>query len=291
MGMRIRTNVSSLTAQRHMDGNRQAMNGSLERLSSGHRINKSSDDAAGLAISENLRSEVRSLQVAKRNANDAVSLVQVAEGGMNEMSNILIRLKELGVQAATDTIGDQERSYLNKEYTQLVDEIDRIAGSTEFNGTKIFDADSKEEFVIQVGSNGSDPEANTDTISIRTEGLKLDSESLGLGKESEIGPMDSDGSGPDREAITEKLATIDNALQTIAGERATLGAVQNRLGSAISNLGVSIENQEAAKSRIKDVDFAEETARMTQSRILTQSTLSVLSQANSAPEMALNLLR
>lgn len=290
MGMRIRTNVSSQVAQRHMEKNNNAMQGSLEKLSSGHRINKSSDDAAGLAITESLRGKVRGLNVAKRNANDAVSLVQVAEGSMNEMTNILIRLRELSVQSATDTLGDRERGFLNREYVQLVDEMDRIAKTTEFNGTKIFDVENeKDSYVIQVGTNGTSPEENTDTITISLEGLKFDSEALGLGKEAEIGP--TDGDGPSRDEIAEKLVTIDSALSRVASERATLGAVQNRLGSAISNLGISIESQTAAMSRIKDVDFASETAELTQSRIMTSSSTSVLSQANQMPEMALQLLR
>ncbi len=292
MGMRIRTNVSSLVAQRHMEGNSQTLQSSLEKLSSGYRINRSSDDAAGLAITENLRGQIRGLNVAKRNANDAVSLVQVAEGSMNEMSNILIRMRELTTQSATDTLGDQERSFLNREYTQLVDEMDRIGKSTEFNGRKMFDVEGDlSQYVIQVGTRGTAPEENVDTISIDLAGLKFDSESLGFGKESEIGAMVTGEEGPSREQIAEKLGTIDTALGRIANERATLGSIQNRLGSAISNLGISIESQETARSRIKDVDFATETANLTQAKIMTQSNLSVLTQANQAPEMALQLLR
>ncbi len=292
MGMRIRTNVSSLTAQRHMEKNNQEMSGSLEKLSSGYRINKSADDAAGLAITENLRGQIRGMNVARRNANDAISLVQVAEGSMNEMSNIMIRLRELTVQSASDTLGGQERNFLNREYVTLVDEIDRIANSTEFNGLKIFDPESElSEFTIQVGTKGTNPDENTDTISINLEGLKFNSEALELGKESEIGAKELGDEGPDRATIAEKLTNIDSALGRIASERATLGSVQNRLSSAISNLGISIESQQAARSRIKDVDFAEETATLAQARIMTNSNLSVLTQANAMPEMALQLLR
>ncbi len=292
MGMRIRTNVSSLNAQRQMERNNAEMGQSLERLSSGYRINKSADDAAGLAITENLRGQVRGLNVAKRNANDAVSLVQVAEGSMNEMTNILIRMRELTTQSATDTLGERERTYLNKEYTQLTDELDRIGKSTEFSGIKIFDKENPlSEYVIQVGTRGTAPEENIDTLRINLEGLKFDSESLGLGKESEIGAKEEGDAGPTREDIAMKLGTLDDALTKIAGERATLGAVQNRLGSAISNIGISVENQTTAMSRIKDVDFAEETSKLTQAKIMTQSNTAVLSQANAAPEMALQLLR
>lgn len=292
MGMRIRTNVPSITAQRQMEKNNADMSSSLDKLSSGYRINKSADDAAGLAISENLRGQVRGLNVAKRNANDAISLVQVAEGSMNEMTNILIRMRELTTQSASDTLGDKERGFLNKEYTQLVDEMDRIGKSTEFNGNKIFDPSSdKTEFVIQVGTHGTASEENSDTISINLEGLKFNTETLGFGKESEIGPKEFGDTGPARDDIAAKLTTIDDSLSKIASERATLGAVQNRLGSAINNISVSMESQQAAMSRIKDVDFASETANLTQSRIMTQSNVAVLTQANAAPELALQLLR
>ena len=291
MGMRIRTNVASLVAQRSMEKNNNDLANSLERLSSGYRINKSADDAAGLAISENLRGQVRGLNVAKRNANDAVSLVQVAEGGMNEMTNILIRLRELTTQSASDTLGEQERSFLNKEYTQLVDEMDRIGNASEFNGKKIFDKNNDlTQYIIQVGTRGTAPELNTDTLTISLEGLKFDSETLGFGKGSEIGAQNVGDQGPTRDEIAEKLTTVDTALARISSERATLGAVQSRLGSAISNLGLSLESQQTAMSRIKDVDFASETANLTQAKIMTQSSSAVLLQANAAPEMALQLL-
>lgn len=291
MGMRIRTNVPAITAQRFMSDNKDAMNKNLERLSSGYRINKSSDDAAGLAISEGLRGKIRGLNVAKRNANDAVSMVQVAEGSMNEMTNILIRLRELTVQASTDTLGGRERSFLNREYTQLADELDRIGNSTEFNGIKIFDKEAdRDQFVIQVGTNGTTPDENTDTIAISLAGLKFNTEDLGIGKGDEIGASDG-GDGPDLTEISGKLNVIDSALSKIASERATLGSVQSRLGSALSNLSINVENMETAKSRIKDVDFASETAELTQNRILTSSTTAVLQQANQMPEQALQLLR
>jgi flagellin len=291
MGMRIRTNVPAITAQRFMSDNKDAMSKSLEKLSSGYRINKSADDAAGLAISESLRGKIRGLNVAKRNANDAVSMVQVAEGSMNEMTNILIRLRELTVQASTDTIGERERSFLNREYTQLADEIDRIGNSTEFNGIKIFDKEAdRDQFVIQVGTNGTTPDLNTDTIAISLAGLKFNTSDLGIGKEAEIGSLDG-SAGPSLEDISSKLNVIDEALNKIASERATLGSVQSRLGSALSNLAINVENMETAKSRIKDVDFASETAELTQARILTSSTTAVLQQANAAPEQVLQLLR
>jgi len=292
MGLRINTNVSSLISQRHLDRNNSNLQNNFERLSSGYRINKSADDAAGLAVAERIRGKTRGMNQARRNANDAISMVQIAEGGMGELSNMFIRLRELTVQAASDTIGDVERGYLNREYTQLVDEVDRIVGTTEFNGLKLFKSEDKDKFVIQVGTNGTLPEDNMDTITINLEGLKFSSEDLELGKGAEIGPdnVEAEG-GPSRDEIAGRLTNIDNALTRIASERATLGSIQSRLQSSINNLSISVENQEVARSRIIDTDFAAETATMTQNRILTQSGLSVLTQANQSPEMALSLLR
>ena len=295
MGMRIRTNVASLQAQRNLLENAQKQNDSLERLASGYRINKSADDAAGLAISESLRGKIRSLNVAKRNANDGISLIQIAEGSMNEMSNIVIRLRELTAQAASDTLGGEERSYLNREYTQLVQEVDRIGKTAEFNNIKLFDTGGREQFVIQVGTNGlkdGDTSATSpDTIAINLKGLKFSMSDLNLGTENEIGYKENPSSAPSREEISKKLGTIDDALARFANERATLGAIQSRLNSALNNLGVSSENLSTAKSRIKDVDFAEESTQLTQAKVLLASNTSVLAQANQAPEMALQLLR
>ncbi len=291
MGMRIRTNVSSLTAQRQTSLNNKAQAKSLERLSSGYRINKSADDAAGLAVSEGLRAKVRGLNVARRNANDGVSMVQIAEGAMNEMSNMLIRLRELTVQSASDTIGTKERGYLNREYNQLVDEMDRVINVTEFNGRKLFQSE-EETYVIQVGTNYSAPEENEHTITIDLQGLNFNTQSEGieLGKGAIIGPTEEEDA-PSRDAIAGRISNITNALGRLASERATLGSVQSRLDSTINNLGTSIEGMQAAKSRIRDVDFAAESSRLSQSRVMLASSTSVLSQANAVPEMALQLLR
>ena len=296
MGIRIRTNATSLTAQRHLNNNSQVLNKSIERLSSGYRINKSGDDAAGLAVAENMRAEIRGLGQAKRNANDALSMLQVAEGSMSEMGNILVRMRELSVRAASDTFGDRDRAFLNREYVQLAKEIDRIAATTEFNGNKFFVADEdnpRSNYVIQVGLNHTSPEMNQDTLAIELEGLRLTTKDLGIGTEAEIGPHDleSGDSGPSRDEIAEKLTVLDKSLEKLASERATVGSLQSRLGSTINNLSVSVENLTSSMSRIKDADYAEETATLTRQRILSQSNLSVLSQANQLPEMALNLLR
>jgi flagellin len=282
MGLRIRTNVESLTAQRSMGQNNEGMTSSLERLSSGYRINKSADDAAGFAISENLRAKTRGLNQAKRNANDGVSLVQVAEGSLNEVNSILVRLRELSVQAASDTLGDKEKGFLQKEYTQLVDEVDRISQTTEFNGLSLLsDEAAQSEISIQVGYNGE----KQDTIR-----LKLSDTSEGINSGS-LKIKDTNLAGESREVIAGNLGVIDDALTKVASQRASLGASQSRLTSAINNLSINTESLQAANSRIRDVDFAEETAKLTQSRILSQSSLAVLSQANQRPEMALTLLR
>lgn len=294
MGLRIRTNVASLVAQRRMGQTTDSMKESMAKLSSGYRINKSADDAAGLAISENMRGKIRSMKQATRNANDAISMVQVAEGGMNEVSNILIRLKELATQAASDSIGDTERSFTNKEYVQLVDEIERISKTTEFNGYKVLQGadgnDGVNELSFHVGS-GDGTIANTDTIEINIDDIKIDpAEDLNLGRDAEIGPMEADGDF-ERTTAAEKITNIDNAITNLASKRATLGAKQNRLISTVNNLGIQIENMSAANSRIRDVDFAEETANFTQQRILQQGGASVLTSANQMPEIALSLLR
>lgn len=280
MGLRIRTNVESLTAQRQLSNNQTDLGNSLERLASGSRINKSADDAAGLAISENLRAKTRGLNQAKRNASDGVSMIQVTEGGLNEIANIMIRLRELTVQAASDTLGTTERGFLDREYQQLTQEVDRIAATTEFNGTKLLGGAQK-EMKVQVGYNGSADDTLDLTLRENPDGINV--ESLGL-KESSI-------AGEDREAIANNLTTIDNAISTLASSRASLGAMQSRLSIAISGISTTSENLTAANSRIRDVDFAEETAKSTQARILSQAGLSVLAQANQRPEMALALLR
>lgn len=294
MGMRIKTNVHSLVVQRHLQENSTALAKSMEKLASGYRINSSQDDAAGMAVSEVMRGKIRSLNQAKRNAGDASSMLQTAEGAMNEMGNIMVRMRELTVQAASDTIGERERSYLNREYTQLGEEIDRIANTTEFNGNKFFvpnEKDAPNEYTFQVGADHSTPEMNRDTLSFNLKGLRFTTQDLGIGKGSEIGAMVPGEKGPAVSAIAEKLTTLDNAMGRLSNERASLGALQSRLGSTLNNLSVSVENLDAARSRIKDVDVAEETAELAKNRILVQSNMAVLAQSNQLPEMALALLR
>lgn len=276
MGLRINTNIQALAAQRSLGANREAQEKSLERLSSGYRINRAGDDAAGLAISERIRSNVRSLNQAGRNAQDGISLVQVAEGGTNEISNILVRMRELSIQGASDTIGDLERGFINKEITALKSEIDRIASSTEFNGTKLLNG-SAELLEVQVGLNNN-PGQDRMIIDPKQQNVTL--EALGLGALSTETKQQSQ----------ENLAMVDNALNVVMSNRADLGAMQNRLQSTINNIHIYSENLEAARSRIRDTDMAAETSELTKDNILTQAGISVLAQANANPQQALKLL-
>lgn len=276
MGMRISTNVASITARRSLEGNQKIMDKSMSQLSSGSRITKAADDAAGLSISEGMKSQVRSYQQALRNTNDGVSLLQVAEGGLGEISNIFTRMRELGVQSASDTVGNQEREFINQELGQLKDEVDRIAKSTNFGSQKLLDG-SGSSFDFQVGI-GSD--SNTDVISFDPSKANATTSNLGV-------------SGLDyssKEGAKDALATLDTAQQSINGFRANIGALQNRLTSTTENLGTQIENLSSANSRIRDADIAETTAEYTKSNILLNATTNVLAQANEVPRQALRLL-
>ncbi|NBX16574.1 MAG: flagellin FliC [Proteobacteria bacterium] len=282
MGLRIKTNVESLVAQRGLSNSNNELSNSFEKLSTGLRINRSADDAAGLAISENLRAKVRGLNQAKRNANDGVSLVQVAESGLSEMGNILIRMRELTLQAGSDTVGEREKSYIQKEFDQLSQEIDRIADTTEFNGLQLLRPNDKPDGIkVQVGYNGTESDQLT---------LRFGDSAEGIGAEA-LGVKNTNLVSSDRETVADNLENIDRGLETIASSRAVLGSLQSRLNAAISNISQGTETMAAASSRIRDVDFAEETARLTQNRILSQAGLAVLAQANQRPEMALSLLR
>ncbi len=276
MGLRINTNVSAMNAQRTMGQTRMALDKSLEKLASGSRINHAGDDAAGLAISENLRAQIRGMRQAKRNAQDGVSLIQVSEGGLNEISNIMIRLRELAIQAASDTIGDTERQFTDREYQALKQEIDRIANATQFNGTPLLNGKAG-IFEVQIGTqnnpildrivyNGERSDASLDA-------LKMGGESVATKQGSQL-----------------SLSVIDDALLRVNSIRADLGALQNRLQSTINNLAISDENLSAANSRIRDTDFAEEVSEMTKNNILMQAGISVLGQANNTNSSAIKLL-
>lgn len=276
MGLRINTNVSSLAAQRTLGINSRRLNDNFRKLSSGERVTQASDDAAGLAISENLKAQIRGNRQAKRNAGDAISLIQTAEGGLNEISNIIIRLRELSIQAASDTVGETERGFTDIEFQKLKDEIDRISKSSEFNGTKLLDGTGG-LLEFQIGIHNSplldrlryDGTTNTATLA-----------ALGLNAESVA----------TKEGAQVSLKKLDDALVRINGVRAELGATQNRLSSIINSLAIGDENLSAANSRIRDVDVAAETADLTKNNILVQSGTSVLSQASQFPNIALKLL-
>lgn len=276
MGLRINTNIQSISAQRMLAKTNRNLNSNLRKLSSGERITRAADDAAGLAISEKLKAQIRGLRQAKRNADDGISLIQTAEGGLNEVSNIIIRLRELAIQTASDTIGDTEREFSNIEFQQLKEEVQRIALSSEFNGRKLLDG-SGGLVEIQVGVNN---DAFNDRIRYDSSSISSTLEHLGIGNE-----MVSS-----KEGAQMALGKLDDALVTVNGTRATLGALQNRLTSVVQTLGITEENFSEANSRIRDVDVAAETAKMTRNQILSQAGVSVLAQANQAPNLALKLI-
>lgn len=300
--MRIKTNLDSLRARRRMAENGKSLTEAIERLSSGQRINSSADDAAGLAISENLRSKIKSLSAAKRNASDSMSYLQVAEGGLNEISNLLIRMRELGSQAASDTIGHKGREMLDKEFQQLGQEVGRIINSTEYNSKKVLSAGDSDSLRLYIGSSshgdqGDGAAADTDpnVIELNFEELRDLEDGLKpiFNKELAVKPDDESGGAEDlgpggTEDLFEKL---DGAINAVTSYRASLGAIQSRLTSAITTIDVTGENLAAANSRIRDTDFAEETAKLTHARILQQAGAAVIGQANSKAELALALIR
>ncbi|AFY00108.1 flagellin N-terminal helical domain-containing protein [Bdellovibrio bacteriovorus] len=276
MGLRIGTNVAALNAQKNLYMTNINANRSMARLASGMRINQAADDAAGLAISENLKGQIRGLRQANRNANDGISLVQVAEGSLNEVSNMLIRLRELGVQASSDTIGETERKFLDVEYQQLKSEIQRITESTVFNGYELLNGTGG-MIDIQVGVNN---DAFRDRISFNAGAANASIDALGLTAEN-VGT---------KESAQLSLGTIDSALTSVNAIRANFGALQNRLQSTSNNLLIADENLSAANSRIRDTDVAAETSEMTRNNILLQAGVSVLGQANQSQQLALKLL-
>jgi flagellin len=276
MGLRINTNLSSLAAMRTLASTKNNLDGNLERLSSGSRINRAGDDAAGLAISENLRAQIRGLKQAKRNAQDGVSMIQVTEGGLNEVSNMIVRLRELAIQAASDTIGDKERSFTDREFQALKSEIQRIADSTNFNGNPLLNGTSG-IFEFQVGVHNN---PLTDRIAFNADHSNVTLESLGMVGESVATKMGAQTT----------LGVLDEALMRVNSIRADLGALQNRMQSTINSISISDENLSAANSRIRDADLAQEVSDMTKNNILMQAGISVLGQANQSAQSALKLL-
>lgn len=274
MGLRVNTNVASLNAQRNLSNVNNAISGNFRRLATGLRVATAADDAAGLAISERLKAQVRSAEQNKRNANDGISLVQTAEGALNEVSNILVRLRELSVQASNGTVSNTDRETLDQEFQSLVSEVNRIGQSTEFNNVKLLDGSSS-SVSFQVGFGTT---ASIDTISVSLEAA--------LSTSLAIASLDIGSGG----STTSALTSIDAAINTVSSLRGKLGAIQNRLNSTINNLDTRVENLSAANSRIRDVDVAYETADLTRNSILQQASISILAQANAAPQSALSLL-
>ncbi len=268
MAQTINTNIMSLNAQRNLSRSQSTMAKAIERLSSGLRVNSAHDDAAGLAIAERMNAQVRGMQTAIRNANDAISLAQTAEGGLNEVGNMLQRMRELAVQSANGTNSTTDRTNLNLEFTALDAEIARIAGVTQFNGQKILGADAG-TFTFQVGANA------TETMDITT---------------TAITAVGSTIDGADATNATAALTAIDTMIDTVTSARATYGAAQSRFTSAVHNLQIGVEAQAAARGRIMDADFAVETANLTRTQILQQAGTAMVSQANQAPQNVLNLL-
>jgi len=260
-----------------LSSTRLKMNKSLEKLSSGQRINRAGDDAAGLAISENLKAQIKGLGQAGRNAEDGVSLVQIAEGALGEVSNILIRLRELSVQAASDTIGGTERKFLNVEFEQLTSEVDRIANSTEFNRVPLLNGTGA-VFDIQIGTR-NDPISDRLTFDASSADVNVAALGLNLASVS------------DKISAQNSLSSIDQAIISVSGIRADFGALQNRLQSTVNNIQTSIENLSSANSRVRDTDIAAETAELTKQNILMQAGTSVLSQANASTNQALSLIQ
>jgi flagellin len=276
MGFRINTNVSSISAQRSLQVNGRESEGNLAKLSSGTRITKAADDAAGLAISEKMKANIRSLKQADRNANDGISMVQTAEGGLNEASAILTRMRELAVQTSSDTVGDAERSMSNMEYQNLKLELERISQVTEFNGKKLLNGEG-DKYDFQIGS-GND--SFQDRISYDAKQVSSGMESLGV---AELEVSTKDGS-------QQSLSSLDAAIEKVSGFRAFLGGIQNRLVSTSNNLQVNVENLSAANSRVRDVDYAEATATKAKNDILSAAGTSVLAQANMSGQNALKLI-
>jgi len=276
MGLRINTNVTSLAAQRTLNQNTTKKSDSLNKLSSGTRITKSADDAAGLAISEKLKAQIRSTDQATRNANDGISLIQTAEGGLGEIGNILVRMRELSIQSASDTVGNSERAFTDLEYQNLKNEIQRISEVTEFNGKKLLNGQGG-QLEFQVGANNQEFQ---DRIKYEASLTNATLGSLEIDGLNVATKEDSQGT----------LASLDKAIENISGQRAFLGATQNRLSSTINNLEVTSENLSAANSRIRDTDFAAETATNTKLNILSNAGTSVLAQANATGQSALKLI-
>jgi len=276
MGFRVNTNMPAIQSQTSLNKVTRETGESFSKLSSGQRINKAADDAAGLAISEKLKAEIRSSKQANRNANDGLSLVQVAEGALTESSSILTRMRELSIQAASDSLADSDRAKSSIEYEQLKNELERISQSTEFNGRKLLNGSSQQlDFQVGVGDHSSD-----DQISYNTKVVNSGVESLGVASLR----ISS------KEGAQQGLASIDRAINKVSAHKATLGSIQNRLMTSSNNLNIYHENMSAANNRIRDVDYAEESAVHARNQIVGDANTAVMAQANMTGKGALKLL-
>ena len=276
MGLRVNTNTAALNSQFHLRNTQSSVQKAMARLSSGSRINSSSDDAAGLALSERMRADLRGLKQVDRNAQDGISLTQIAEGSLSQISNMLIRMRELGVQAASDTINDDNRGLVNLEYQQIKEEVERIASATEFNGTKLLNG-SGSTMDFQINTRNV---PTVDRISFDPAMADVGIESLGLASstvEDKLGAQDS-------------LAELDQAMSRVSELRASFGSIQSRLNTTTENIKNNLESLSAANSRIKDADIAEESTEMTKQNMMLQAGTAILAQANQQPGQALALL-
>ena len=277
MGLRIKTNVPSIAVQKELRKTASATDDSFQKLASGKRITKSADDAAGLGIAKKMEAEVRGMQMAKRNASQGISMVQVAEGGLDESSNILTRMRELSIQAASDTVGETERGYLNLEYEQLTQEVDRISKTTTFSGRQLLTGESENGTMdFHIGAYAGED----NKISFDADATNATGEALGV----------TGTNITDKANASDNLEIIDEAIDKISGFRANFGAIQSRLQTTVNNLDTQVVNTEAARARIEDVDVAEETAKMAATNVAKQAGISSLAQANSLPNAALRLI-
>ncbi|GKV80735.1 flagellin [Pectobacterium versatile] len=286
----INTNIMSLTTQNNLNKSQSALGTAIERLSSGLRINSAKDDAAGQAIANRMTAQVKGMTQAARNANDGISLTQTAEGNLNEINNNLQRIRELATQAANDPNGKTDRDSIVKEMTQRINEVNRVAQSASFNGTKLLDGSASAGIIIQVGANTG----TTETITIDSSALINATTGTG-GTMNDVGTkitaLGAVATGSANTAAQDLITSLDTALSAVDAARSNLGAIQNRFESTITNLNNSINNLSSARSRIEDADYATEVSNMSRSQILQQAGTSVLSQANQVPQTVLSLLR
>ncbi len=282
MPQTINTNIASLTAQRNLNGSQSALSTSMQRLSSGLRVNSAKDDAAGLGIAERMNAQVRGMNAAIRNANDGISMSQVAEGGLGKITDMMQRMRELAVQARNGTNNTSDRDSLNQEYQELAKEVDRVVKNTMFNGKAILAADAATTVTFQVGAGTT----TNDVISVKFADMSSDTKITSVSTTASSNSISTDAAG-----VATVIQNLDNAIDLINSQRAVLGATQSRFDAVISNLQIATENQAAARSRIMDADFAAETASLSRAQVLQQAGNAMVAQANQLPQSVLKLLQ